>query len=102
MSIDDIRQEKANKYKELIKNRNSKEYEMWFLKYSPHKMDKTNKYEVSDKELEWSEKLIEKKKNEKIKKEKDPKTIKKRERNFIERFINSPKTKKNRKSEFLF
>jgi hypothetical protein len=99
-TIEDIRAEKAEKYRELVKNRKSKEYDMWFLKYSPHKNKKD--YEVTDKELEWSKKILDKKDNEKIKKERDPRTIKKKERNFIERFIASPKTKKNRKSEFLF
>jgi hypothetical protein len=111
-SIEDIRAEKAAKYKELIKNRKSKEYEMWFLKYSPHlkyslhKNDYNKNYnnEVSDKELEWSEKKIEKKEKEqeKIKNKKNPKSVKIRERNFIEKYIGSPKTRKNRKSDFLF
>jgi len=34
-TLEDIRSEKANKYKELSSNRNSKEYEEWFLKYTP-------------------------------------------------------------------
>jgi hypothetical protein len=122
-SIEDIRAEKAEKYKELIKNRNSKEYEMWFLKYSPHKnknvgnkrneivMSKNDgkndynndsSFEVTDKELEWSEKVFKKKEQEKLKKEKNPKSVKKRERSFIEKYIGTPKTKKNRKSDFLF
>jgi len=102
-SIEDIRAEKAKKYKELIKNRKSKEYDMWFLKYSPHKNEKNeNNNGVTDKELEWSKKIFEKKEQVKMKKERNPKSIKKRERNFIEKFIGTPKTKKNRKSEFLF
>jgi hypothetical protein len=34
-SLEDIRGEKADKFKELSSNRNSTEYEMWFLKYRP-------------------------------------------------------------------
>ena len=34
-TLEDIRSEKANKYKELGSNRNSKEYHEWFLKYTP-------------------------------------------------------------------
>jgi len=34
-TLEDIRSEKANKYKELGSNRTSKEYEEWFLKYTP-------------------------------------------------------------------
>jgi hypothetical protein len=112
-TIQDIRAEKSDKYRELIKNRKSKEYEMWFLKYSPHKSNKNNKsdddntkdntsYQVTDKQLEWSEKIFKKKEQEKIKKEKNPKSVKMRERNFIEKFIGTPKTRKNRKSKFLF
>jgi len=34
-SLDDIRSEKAEKFKELSQNRNSLEYHKWFLKYNP-------------------------------------------------------------------
>ena len=34
--IEDIRAEKTEKFRELSQNKGSKEYEMWFLKYSPH------------------------------------------------------------------
>jgi hypothetical protein len=34
-SLEEIRGEKASKYKELMNKRNSTEYEMWFLKYRP-------------------------------------------------------------------
>ena len=34
-TIEEIRSQKTNKFKELMKNRNSKEYEAWFLKYNP-------------------------------------------------------------------
>lgn len=36
-TMEDIRAEKANKFKELKNDRNSEEYEMWFLKYVPDK-----------------------------------------------------------------
>jgi len=35
MTLSDLRAEKARKYRELANNRNSAEYEMWFLKYYP-------------------------------------------------------------------
>lgn len=38
LSVQDIRAEKTNKFKELSENRNSKEYEMWFLNYNPNKL----------------------------------------------------------------
>ena len=37
LTLEDIRTEKANKYKELKNRRDSNEYEMWFLKYVPDK-----------------------------------------------------------------
>jgi hypothetical protein len=37
-TLDVIRSEKAEKYKELSNNRNSRDYEMWFLKYIPDKI----------------------------------------------------------------
>lgn len=42
-SLEDIRGEKANKFKELSSNRKSNEYEMWFLKYRPEEKNKTKK-----------------------------------------------------------
>lgn len=35
LTMEDIRSEKAEKYKELSHNRNSKEFQQWFLKYLP-------------------------------------------------------------------
>ena len=43
-TLDTIRSEKAEKYKELGQNRNSREYEMWFLKYIPDKIHHRNEY----------------------------------------------------------
>ena len=40
-TIDTIRSEKSNKYKELKSNPNSREYQEWFLKYTPS--EKSNK-----------------------------------------------------------
>jgi hypothetical protein len=51
LSVQDIRAEKTQKFKELSESRNTKEYEMWFLNYNPNKIkeetqkanpDKTN------------------------------------------------------------
>lgn len=36
-TLEDMRAEKAEKYKELSKTRSGKEYDMWFLKYTPDK-----------------------------------------------------------------
>jgi hypothetical protein len=128
MTLTDLRSEKANKYKELIKNRKSNEYEMWFLKYYPHlkykKGDDFDKKElendiISEKEIKNSLKILEEK--DKKEESKSPIELKKQDEEFTERYIGSPKlnkkrkskstnpvlnffrkTKKNRSSEFLF
>ena len=46
-TLDTIRSEKAEKYKELSNNRNSREYEMWFLKYVPDKIQYRSVYAKS-------------------------------------------------------
>jgi hypothetical protein len=43
-TLETIRSEKAEKYNELGKNRGSKEYEMWFLKYIPDKVQPLSEY----------------------------------------------------------
>jgi hypothetical protein len=44
LTIEDIRSEKTAKHKELSNNKNSKEYEQWFLKYLPsYKLNEKNK-----------------------------------------------------------
>ena len=109
-TLEDIRSEKARKYKELYKDRKSKEYEMWFLKYAPHlkhvKQDgKVLEDQIQRSAVELEEKHEEKEEDEEEEEEKKqgaPKIRKKKEKNFIQKFIGSVKTRKNRKSEFLF
>lgn len=102
-TLEDIRSEKARKYKELIKNRKSKEYESWFLKYAPHLKYTKEDGEVLEEKIEKSAEKVEKENENKVEKEEEKlekikdKTKKKKERNFIERFIGSIKTRKNRK-----
>jgi len=121
MTLEDVRSQKAEKYRELVINRKSKEYEMWFLKYSPH--NKKGKKEITNEDIKKSMETIEKREEEEEEEEEESPV--KRERNFIERFIGSPKkhkkqphsssknalfnlfrrgsaTRKNRSSEFLF
>ena len=44
ITLEDIRSEKAAKYKELMYNKNGKEYQQWFLKYMPgYKIDEKSK-----------------------------------------------------------
>jgi len=46
-TLDAIRSEKAEKYKELSNNRNSRDYEMWFLKYIPDRIQNRSNYSKS-------------------------------------------------------
>ena len=43
-TLEDMRAEKAEKYKELKDDRDDKEYEMWFLKYVPDKIQHRSPY----------------------------------------------------------
>ena len=42
-TLESIRTHKTEMYEKLSKNKNSKEYEEWFLKYSPNTEKKTRK-----------------------------------------------------------
>jgi hypothetical protein len=46
-TLDVIRSEKAEKFKELSNDRKSREYEMWFLKYIPDKFQNRSNYSKS-------------------------------------------------------
>jgi hypothetical protein len=86
-TLEDMREEKASKYKELKNNRNSKEYESWFLRYVPfeEKMDKEQKQlEKNNKNNKNNKKL--KNKNVKMTKQHKKKKIKnnKTKKNFID------------------
>jgi len=48
LTLEDIRSEKAEKYKELAGKRESREYEMWFLKYVPSTLDKNKSNEPGE------------------------------------------------------
>jgi hypothetical protein len=53
-TMEEIRAEKANKFKELMNNKDSKEYEAWFLKYNP--AQKTSKKYRLEKKANKTEK----------------------------------------------
>jgi len=80
LTLDDLRSEKAEKYKELSDNRESKEYEMWFLKYVPHakaNADKANAHKANaEKNNKANAENLDKKSDGALKKRK-PKTEKK-------------------------
>jgi hypothetical protein len=92
-SLEDIRTEKAEKYKELLSKKNTPEYEEWFLKYNPN--DKRKNIKVQDlkkvaKEIVLSPDLEKKKAREKTrkvsKKRKPTKKVSKK-RKTIQNFI---------------
>jgi hypothetical protein len=61
--LEDIRSEKAIKFKELSKHKNGKEYQQWFLKYIPgnksNEKNKTRKLNSTiEKEVEMPTKKI--------------------------------------------
>ena len=88
MTLSELRAEKASKYKELVKKRKSKEYEMWFLKYQPHTIVQRD----DEKELNLLEKNVNL-----------PKTSRKKKgRSSVFTPFNLLRTRKNRNSEFLF
>lgn len=46
-TLDFVRSEKAEKYRELSSHRNSRDYEMWFLKYIPDKINNNSVFSKS-------------------------------------------------------
>ena len=85
LTLTDLRSEKAEKYKEFVKNRKSKEYEMWFLKYYPNKKREDNR-----KETKKSVKTPEKE-------EQSTKTPQEQDELFTKRYIGSPKLSRKKK-----
>jgi hypothetical protein len=83
LTLEDIRSEKAEKFKELSNKRNTKEYEMWFLKYEPENNSKKS-----------SRIDIEKPLDEKIKKLKTRRKVEKIP-SIIELIRKKQRTKKN-------
>jgi len=51
-SVEEMKLEKSNKFNELKSNKNSKEFEEWFLNYRPDKIHKTKSNEVIKKKHE--------------------------------------------------
>ena len=51
-SVEEMKLEKSNKFNELKNNKNSKEFEEWFLNYRPDKIHKTKSNEVIKKKHE--------------------------------------------------
>lgn len=107
-SLEEIRSEKAAKFKELAKKRGSEEYEMWFLKYNPNENKKNKSVEPSidienNKEEDNSESLSSSERDsssdEDDDKPKDKKILKKRVAkktgNIFSKLFGKKYTKKN-------
>ena len=73
-SVEEMKLEKSNKFNELKNNKNSKEFEEWFLNYRPDKIHKTKSNEVVEKkhetthEKKHTKKTMKKKRKRKTKK----------------------------------
>ena len=87
-SVEEMRTEKAKKYKELKEKRGTKEYEEWFLNYRPDKTNKKdddikeeNKNDKKGKEGEKKEDVKENFKNTKKIKRRNTRKIKNRNKN---------------------
>jgi hypothetical protein len=98
MSLEEMRAEKAEKYKELSGKRNSTEYDMWFLKYMPSKLDKSKHEKVDNGKGNDS---TEPEPEDKIKNKKPKsKTVKKV--TFIDILRKNRKTRKEKKTTGFF
>ena len=79
-TLEDMRAEKANKFKELKSNRKSKDFERWFLRYVPVQLDESREDSSKSIEPTPSKKTIKKKPkktNKTAKANKSAKTAKK-------------------------
>jgi hypothetical protein len=76
-----MREEKAQKYKELKNQRNSKEFQSWFLRYVPFEEN----MEKEDKKLKTENKKL-KKQTKKYKPMRENKKKRKSKKNIIEIF----------------
>ena len=100
-SVEEMRTEKAKKYKELKEKRGTKEYEEWFLNYRPDKTNKKDddiKAENEKKGKQEGEKKEEEKKEEE-KKEEEKEIFKNTKK--IKRRRNTRKIKNRNKSGFF-
>lgn len=60
-TLEDMRAEKAQKFKELKSNRKSREFERWFLRYVPLQLDETREDSSKRKDTTPSKKSVKKK-----------------------------------------
>jgi hypothetical protein len=102
-SIEELRAEKAEKFKELKNKKGTKEYDEWFLNYKPEdKLENKFENKLEDKLENKSEKDIKKTNSLNTKKRKNIKTktktkIKPKKKNYLLNFWGKNKTRKNKK-----
>ena len=60
-TLEEMRAEKAEKFKELKSKRNSREFERWFLRYVPLQLDESREDSSKSKEVTPSKKTVKKK-----------------------------------------
>ena len=60
-TLEDMRAEKAEKFKELKSKRNSREFERWFLRYVPLQLDETRQDSSKQAEPTPTKKSVKKK-----------------------------------------
>jgi len=85
-SVEEMRAEKAKKFKELQTKKGTRDYEEWFLNYKPEVMKGKTK----------EDNIVDKVKN------KQPKTVKNKMRKHQTKTKNKSKSKKSRKSKGIF
>jgi hypothetical protein len=76
LTIEMMREEKSNKFKELKNNRNSKEYAWWFLRYVPDEINRNKSKKTPKKSVKTTVKRKKKRRN------------KTRKKSFIQRLFN--------------
>jgi hypothetical protein len=67
-TLEDIRNEKSQKYKELMDKRNTEEYETWFLKYVPETKKEEETYQKMEKAVKNRQKKGKKRNSKTMKK----------------------------------
>lgn len=85
LTLSELRSEKALKYKELMDRRDSKEYDMWFLKYAPGTNTKGNGKRLKKSAVTPQKEIVK------------MKMKKKEDRLFSERFIGTPRQSKKKR-----
>ena len=76
MTMEKMRAEKSDKYKELKKSKGKKEYEWYFLRYIPHEANEYKNNKKNKKKTQQKKKTQKKKKsNNKTKKSKKKKKM---------------------------